>query len=206
MHPETGRMWEMRARPARRRRAQPPEGRRQLRLAARHPRHRLQRRHHQPEQKPARHGRPGARLGAVDLACGLCFYTGDRFPGWKGSVFTGALSNDALFRIELDGERYRGEERLLVDRLPISATCGRGPTGSCTSSPTQTTAACSASSPPDPDLCSSSLPPAPPAARCSQNVGLDFAIEPSGVDEDEVKLSLWANAPRRRTSPPRSPR
>jgi glucose/arabinose dehydrogenase len=50
--------------------------------------------------------------------CGLCFYTADRFPGWKGSLFTGALSNDALFRIEIDGERYLGEERLLVDRLP----------------------------------------------------------------------------------------
>ena len=50
--------------------------------------------------------------------CGLCFYTGDRFPGWKGSVFTGALSNFALFRIELDGERYRTEERLIVDQLP----------------------------------------------------------------------------------------
>ena len=61
--------------------------------------------------------------------CGLCFYTGDRFPGWKGSVFTGALSNDALFRIELDGERYRGEERLLVDRLPSIRDVRQGPDG-----------------------------------------------------------------------------
>jgi aldose sugar dehydrogenase len=61
--------------------------------------------------------------------CGLCFYAGDRFPGWKGSVFTGALSNDALFRIELDGERYRGEERLLVDRLPYIRDVRQGPDG-----------------------------------------------------------------------------
>ena len=61
--------------------------------------------------------------------CGLCFYTGDKFPGWKGSVFTGALSNDALFRIELDGERYRGEERLLVDRLPYIRDVRQGPDG-----------------------------------------------------------------------------
>ena len=61
--------------------------------------------------------------------CGLCFYTGDRFPGWKGSVFTGALSNFALFRIELDGERYRGEERLLVDRLPYIRDVRQGPDG-----------------------------------------------------------------------------
>jgi aldose sugar dehydrogenase len=60
---------------------------------------------------------------------GLCFYTGDRFPGWKGSIFTGALSNEALFRIELDGERYRGEERLLVGRLPYIRDVRQGPDG-----------------------------------------------------------------------------
>ena len=60
---------------------------------------------------------------------GLCFYTGDRFPGWKGSVFSGALSNFALFRIELDGERYLSEERLLVDRLPYIRDVRQGPDG-----------------------------------------------------------------------------
>jgi glucose/arabinose dehydrogenase len=61
--------------------------------------------------------------------CGLCLYTGDRFPGWKGSLFTGALSNYALFRIEIDGERYRSEERLLVDRLPYIRDVRQGPDG-----------------------------------------------------------------------------
>ena len=61
--------------------------------------------------------------------CGLCFYTGDRFPGWKGSVFTGGLSAFALFRIELEGERYLGEERLLVDRLPYIRDVRQGPDG-----------------------------------------------------------------------------
>lgn len=60
---------------------------------------------------------------------GLCFYTGQRFPGWRGSVFTGALSNEALFRIELDGERYRGEERLIVGRLPYIRDVRQGPDG-----------------------------------------------------------------------------
>lgn len=60
---------------------------------------------------------------------GLAFYTGDRFPGWKGSAFVGALSNNALFRIELDGERYLGEERLLVDRLPYIRDVRQGPDG-----------------------------------------------------------------------------
>ncbi len=61
--------------------------------------------------------------------CGLCFYTGDRFPGWKGSLFTGALSNNALFRIELDGERWKSEERLIVDRLPYIRDVRQGPDG-----------------------------------------------------------------------------
>ena len=60
---------------------------------------------------------------------GLAFYTGDRFPGWKGSLFMGALSTFALFRIELDGERYRSEERLLVDRLPYIRDVRQGPDG-----------------------------------------------------------------------------
>jgi glucose/arabinose dehydrogenase len=60
---------------------------------------------------------------------GLCFYAGDRFPGWKGSAFTGALSNYALFRIELDGERYRSEERLLEGRLPYIRDVRQGPDG-----------------------------------------------------------------------------
>ncbi|HSI00491.1 MAG TPA: PQQ-dependent sugar dehydrogenase [Reyranella sp.] len=61
--------------------------------------------------------------------CGLCFYTGDAFPAWKGSLLTGALSADALFRIELDGERYVGEERLIEGRLPYIRDVRQGPDG-----------------------------------------------------------------------------
>jgi glucose/arabinose dehydrogenase len=65
--------------------------------------------------------------------CGLTFYTADVFPGWKGSIFTGALSNRALFRIEVaserDVEKYVGEERLLVDRLPFVRDVRQGPDG-----------------------------------------------------------------------------
>ena len=60
---------------------------------------------------------------------GLAFYTGDRFPAWKGSLFTGALSNNALFRIQLDGDRYAGEERLLPDLLPYIRDVRQGPDG-----------------------------------------------------------------------------
>jgi glucose/arabinose dehydrogenase len=50
--------------------------------------------------------------------CGLAFYTGDKFPAWKGSLFTGGLSAYALFRLELDGEKVVHEERLIEGRLP----------------------------------------------------------------------------------------
>ncbi len=60
---------------------------------------------------------------------GLCFYTGDKFPGWKGSLFSGALSANALFRIELDGERHVGEERLIEGRLPYIRDVRQGPDG-----------------------------------------------------------------------------
>jgi aldose sugar dehydrogenase len=60
---------------------------------------------------------------------GLCFYSGDRFPGWKGSLFTGALSSDALYRIHLDGDRYVSEERLAVGRLINVRDVRQGPDG-----------------------------------------------------------------------------
>ena len=31
-------------------------------------------------------------------------YTGDLFPAWKGDAFLGALSGEALVRVDLDGE------------------------------------------------------------------------------------------------------
>ena len=44
---------------------------------------------------------------------GLAFYQGDRFPGWRGDLFSGSLKNQMLVRMELDGDRVVGQERLL---------------------------------------------------------------------------------------------
>ena len=44
---------------------------------------------------------------------GLAFYTGDRFPAWKGNLFVGALAHHKLVRLTLDGDRVVGEEILL---------------------------------------------------------------------------------------------
>jgi glucose/arabinose dehydrogenase len=47
---------------------------------------------------------------------GLIFYTGDRFPGWRGSALMGGLSSQALIRLTLDGDKVTGEERIAMGR------------------------------------------------------------------------------------------
>ena len=44
---------------------------------------------------------------------GMTFYTGDKFPASKGSLFVGALKFQLLARLEVDGNRIVKEERLL---------------------------------------------------------------------------------------------
>lgn len=44
---------------------------------------------------------------------GMAFYTGDRFPAWQGSSFTGALAGQHLARVRFDGLEPVEEERLL---------------------------------------------------------------------------------------------
>ena len=44
---------------------------------------------------------------------GLMFYTGDRFPAWRGSAFVGGLKSQQLVRLRLEGDRVVEEERLL---------------------------------------------------------------------------------------------
>jgi aldose sugar dehydrogenase len=46
---------------------------------------------------------------------GATFYTGDRYPGWRGSLFIGSLRPGALVRLTLDGDRVAGEARYLRD-------------------------------------------------------------------------------------------
>ncbi|HEV8389667.1 MAG TPA: PQQ-dependent sugar dehydrogenase [Dongiaceae bacterium] len=44
---------------------------------------------------------------------GMTFYTGDKFPAWRGNLFVGALKFQLLVRLEIDGTRIIKEERLL---------------------------------------------------------------------------------------------
>jgi len=52
---------------------------------------------------------------------GMLFYDGDLFPEWKGSLFIGGLVSKTLVRLDLEGERVTGEERLLTDMQPEPA-------------------------------------------------------------------------------------
>ena len=60
---------------------------------------------------------------------GLAFLTSDRYPGWKGSVFIGALKAQLLVRLELDGRKVVREERLLQDFGERIRDVRQGPDG-----------------------------------------------------------------------------
>lgn len=60
---------------------------------------------------------------------GAAFYTGDRFPEWKGNLFVGALAGQALHRLVLDGEKVVGEEALLSDLGERIRDVRNGPDG-----------------------------------------------------------------------------
>jgi aldose sugar dehydrogenase len=44
---------------------------------------------------------------------GLAFYTGDKFPNWRGSLLVGALAGGILSRLELKDGKIIGETRYL---------------------------------------------------------------------------------------------
>jgi glucose/arabinose dehydrogenase len=44
---------------------------------------------------------------------GLLFYTGDRFPDWRGNAFVGGLKSKQLARLVLDGDKVVHEQALL---------------------------------------------------------------------------------------------
>ncbi len=92
VHPETGALWENEHGPLGGDEINIVLPGTQLRLAAGDVRHRL-RRHEDQRRDDASGSRVAVHvLGAVDCASrALAFYTGDRFPAWKGNVFVGAM-------------------------------------------------------------------------------------------------------------------
>lgn len=60
---------------------------------------------------------------------GAQFYTGDAFPAWRGSLFVGALREQRLVRLVIDGDKVAGEEHLLADRGRRIRDVRQGPDG-----------------------------------------------------------------------------
>ena len=60
---------------------------------------------------------------------GLAFFTGSTPAHWKGSLFVGALAGKALWRLQLDGNRLVGRERLLTGLNERIRDARMGPDG-----------------------------------------------------------------------------
>jgi glucose/arabinose dehydrogenase len=60
---------------------------------------------------------------------GMAFYSGERFARWRGNLFVGALKDEMLVRLTLDGEKVVGEERMLQGRLGRIRDVREGPDG-----------------------------------------------------------------------------
>ena len=60
---------------------------------------------------------------------GMAFLTSDRYPGWQGNLFIGALRGQMLVRLELDGRRVVREHRLLQQLGERIRDVRQGPDG-----------------------------------------------------------------------------
>jgi glucose/arabinose dehydrogenase len=60
---------------------------------------------------------------------GMAFYAGDKFPKWNGDLFVGALKDQMLVHLKLDGEKVVGEQRLLKGVLGRIRDVRVGPDG-----------------------------------------------------------------------------
>jgi len=65
----------------------------------------------------------------VIAASGMAFYTGDVYPGWRGSLFIGSMTPGALVRLELAGGRVSKEERYLGELRERIRDVQQGPDG-----------------------------------------------------------------------------
>jgi glucose/arabinose dehydrogenase len=59
---------------------------------------------------------------------GQTFYTGDRFPGWKGNLFQTAMVGEKLIRMEIKGREIVSQETLIPDYGRVRAV-KTGPDG-----------------------------------------------------------------------------
>jgi glucose/arabinose dehydrogenase len=60
---------------------------------------------------------------------GMAFYTGDKFPAWRGSILVGALVGRLVSRLETSGNKVTGEERMLQNLGERIRDVRQGPDG-----------------------------------------------------------------------------
>jgi glucose/arabinose dehydrogenase len=60
---------------------------------------------------------------------GMAFYTGDKFPAWRGNLLVGALAYRLVARLTLDGEKVVKEERILNKLSERIRDVRQGPDG-----------------------------------------------------------------------------
>jgi Glucose/sorbosone dehydrogenases len=60
---------------------------------------------------------------------GMTFYTGDRFPNWRGNLFIGSLKFGLLVRLEVSASKVDHEERLFEDLGERIRDVRQGPDG-----------------------------------------------------------------------------
>lgn len=81
--------------------------------------------------KPHREGlkQPVYYWDPVIAPSGAQYYTGDAFPQWKDSIFVGALKEQRLVRLVIEGDHVTGEEHLLTDIHQRVRDVRQGPDG-----------------------------------------------------------------------------
>ncbi len=73
---------------------------------------------------------PPLRVWIPSIApSGMAFLTSDRYLGWKGNLFVGALRGSHLVRLELDGRKVIKDEPLLAERNARIRDVRQGPDG-----------------------------------------------------------------------------
>lgn len=70
--------------------------------------------HH--ETATERYARPGFYWRPAISPSGLEIYTGDMFADWRGNLFLGGLSSQALIRVQFDDGVPIGDERIVINR------------------------------------------------------------------------------------------
>ncbi len=60
---------------------------------------------------------------------GMTFYSGEKFPNWKGDLFVGSLKFGLLVRLDVEGNRITNEERMLDNAYGRIRDVVQGPDG-----------------------------------------------------------------------------